>query len=639
MKRTSLLLSVCLCLFAIAAQAQCPDTLISNGGFEMGMSDWWTWHGGDQDAHSFEISDDAFMGDSAAVINVLEPADSITGGAAEYNNRSQVIPVVGGDFYEISLAAKSTLPNTEIRINVKDEFDSWATVYTETFMIDTAYSMISGIFQADVDRADVHVEIAVYNGGFQQPYSVTIDAVCMSVQDIATNTCADNLVANPGFETGAGDNWWNWHSNNPTAYSFETGSDAYLGDSSALIRVLVPSDQVTGPAEINSRPQVSAIADSQNYKITFFAKSSEPATEVVVWLKDEFDGWTTIHTETMSVDTIWGEHSTVFTADADRADVHLEFKVYNETFSAPYDVWIDEVSICTTSEEPGGGDPGSGPDPIYGSLSNTADCANNLAPGNDGFEVNDTTGWDIWDGSDMEELATINVDPVLPYTGTNSARIDIFEDNNTAEFHHRFGPRITLEDGKDYTLTMWIRSNVPAGDTVDILARTVRDTDWTAQSSANFYVLDNTWMNYQTSFTADGNWNNAFVELKIYRKTAFNSLYSVWFDDIELCTSDSVTSTGLDDIRDLGLLVNLYPNPVSASVPANLELDAERLLQQTNISMVDMLGRTVWQTERDIFPGLQRVEIPTGSLTAGVYIVKIQHQGYVQNLKLQLVSP
>ena len=105
-----LLLTSLLMGWSLNANAQCPDTIISNGGFEQGMMDWWNWHDNSPDAYSFTISSDAFMGDSSAAINVLVDTDSIPGGqGGEYNSRPQTNPVTGGEFYEISFAAKGTV--------------------------------------------------------------------------------------------------------------------------------------------------------------------------------------------------------------------------------------------------------------------------------------------------------------------------------------------------------------------------------------------------------------------------------------------------------------------------------------------------------------------------------------------------
>ena len=621
--------------------AQCADTLVNNGGFEAGFAnDWWSWHGGAPDAYAFTLSDDAFAGDSSAVISILVPADSITGGAAEYNSRPQDIPVTGGEFYEISLAAKSTVAGASIRINVKDENDNWVTIHSETLAIDTTWGVVTSTFQADVDRADVHLELTVFNADIQEPYQVFMDEICVAGVVVTTNTCADNLIANPGFESGANTDWWNWHGNNPDSYEFKTSAEAFIGDSSAMIRVLDASANITGPGEFNSRPQVSALVDSQNYEVKFYAKSTVENTEVAIWIKDEFDGWTTIHTETFIIGTDWTEAKTVFTADADREDVHVELKVFNEGFD-PYDVWFDEVSICTTTEEPGGSGEPTGPLLTFGTDTDFTSCSNNLAPGNNGFEdPADTTNWDIWDGSDDEELSSLFIDPVLPAAGLNSVRMDISEGHDVAEFHHRFGPRFNVEDGQEYTFTMWLRSDVPAGDTVQILARVIRDTDWTAQATANFIITENTWLNYAHTFTGDGSWNNAFLEMKAFRWTDYSEAYSVWFDEIAICSADSASvTTGLEDIEELGIDVTLYPNPAATGYPAYLQIDSPRFLSDVQLTIMDPMGRTLEETTFDIQAGIRRMDLPTSRLTMGIYLVQIAHQGYVKNYKLQIVNP
>ncbi|MEO1450036.1 MAG: carbohydrate binding domain-containing protein, partial [Bacteroidota bacterium] len=578
MKKITLLLFACVLTWGMASpvRAQCGDTLINNGGFEAGMTDWWTWHGNAPDDYAFYLSDDSFMGDSSAVIDVLVDSDSIAGGAAEYNNRPQTIPVVGGQFYEISFAAKATVANVNVQVNVKDENDSWFTLHSEPVAVGTDWGMVTTMFQADQNRADVHIELSVFNGDINVPYQVFMDEICMTSVEISTVTCDDNLVDNPGFEDGVATDWWNWHSNNPTAYAFVGSDDAFVGDSSAKVQVLLHSDDISGPAEYNSRPQESAIVDGQNYNLSFAAKSSVENTEVSIWVKDEFDGWTTIHTEAFTIGTEWAEYTTCFEADKDRADVHVELKVFNAGFD-PYEVLFDEISICTREDSCG---PPPAPGPFWTDFgadeTGSSSCSNNLAPGNDGFEPpNDTLNWDIWDGSDDEELSSIHVDPILAYSGVNSVRMDITQDHNTGNFHHRFGPRFTIEDGKEYTYTMWLRSNVPAGDTVHVLARVVRDTDWSAQANANYPVTSNDWLNFTHTFTGDGTWNNAFLELKASRwQDAFSDAYSIWFDDIQICEKDSATTTGLEALAEIGVAATVFPNPLGVGNEATLKIEA-----------------------------------------------------------------
>ena len=552
----------------------------------------------------------------------------------------QTNPVIGGQFYEISFAAKSTLENTQLPIYIKDENDGWILLHSDVVTVGTEWTQVSSLYQADTDRADVHLEIKVYNGDFHEPYSVWIDAVSICLTEVLTNTCSDNLVANPGFEDGADVDWWTWHGGDETDYAFSTGAEGALGNASAQIDVLKAGADLSGAGEYNSRPQVSPVVAEQNYKVTVIGKSTLENTTIQVWVKDEFDGWTTIGNSDLVIGTDWTEASFVFANEVDRDDVHLELKVFNADFTEPYTVWFDEVSICTTDEEPGGGEEPEPDPPVYGSTATTISCNNNFAEEVlDTDMPNDGIGWDIWDGSDEEELSTFAIDPVLPNSGDYSIRVDVGENHNTAEFHHRFGTDLLLEDGIEYTVSLWMRSNVPDGDTVHVFTRAVRDTDWESQFSADLYVLDNTWKNFSTTFTADGTWDNAFLEMKMWRlnEESFTAGYSVWLDDIQICASGDAV-TGIDDLEDLNVAFQLSPNPVLAAVPAQLTITAVEDLKNANISVTDLLGRMLWQQQTDILRGVQHLEIPTTALPHGMYLVNIQQNGYVKSLKLQVVT-
>ncbi len=299
---------------------------------------------------------------------------------------------------------------------------------------------------------------------------------------------------------------------------------------------------------------------------------------------------------------------------------------------------MDEVAICETDGEPNCGVVDE-PEPIvYGSTSSTTSCTINLS---DEFSpddmMNDGFGWDLWDGSDEEDLSTFELDPVLPYSGDASMRIDITEGHDVAEFHHRFGNDLLLEDGMDYTVTLWMRTNVPEGDTMRAFTRAVRDTDWTSQFAVDFISTQNEWLNYSFSFTADGTWDNAFIEMKLYRVTGFTGAYSVWLDDVQICAAaDAVV--GLDKLEDKGVSFRLAPNPVIEGGEARILIHSEELLDNASIRLVDLFGRILWTNSTDITPGQQHLRIPTQGLPAGMYLINIEHQGFQNTLKLQVLG-
>lgn len=625
---------------AIGLTAQCTDNIITNGGFENGMTDWWNWHDNSPDAYTFELSADAFMGDSSVVINVLVDTDSIPGGqGAEYNSRPQTNGVIGGQFYEVKFYAKSTLPNTNVPFYMRDENDNWAVLHSAVGVVGTDWTEVTTLWQADVDRADTHIEIKVFNADFHEPYSVYIDDVSICLTEVLTNTCADNIVANPGFEDGANAEWWTWHGGDDTDYAFETGTEGAVGNASAKISVLKPSGDLTGTGEYNNRPQMSAVVAGQNYRVTTWAKSTEENTTIQMWVKDENDGWTTIGNGEAVIGTDWTEATFVFENEADRDDVHIELKVFNADFTAPYEVWFDEVSICETDDEPGStGEPE--PDPIdYGSTVVTTSCSTNLTePFSLDDMMNDGMGWDLWDGSSDEDFAFFELDPVLPQSGTESMRIDINADHDLAVLHHRFGNHIVLEDGMDYTVTMWMRHNAPEGDSVRAYTRAMRDTDWSAQFTVDFINGTNDWLNYAYTFTADGTWDNAFLEIKMFRVTEFTSAYSVWVDDIQICPAGDAMTTDVENVEALGLTLEMMPNPATANAVVNLNVTAQEVLQNTDIQLLDIFGRTLWSQQTDLQSGFQNIQIPTADLSSGMYIVNLQQGGHAKSLKLQVLN-
>jgi len=631
----------------VSVTQTCETNLIDNAGFENfpnGSEGWGSWHGGTESAFAFYTSDDAFVGDSSAVLETLVPSDDIPTGPAEYNNRPMIIPVIEGEFYEINFAAKSTIDQAIIQVWVKDEFDSWATLANTEISISTDWAEYSYIFQADKDRDDIHLELKVFNGGFA-PYKVFFDELAICAASPSTVTCSDNLLLNPGAEGGSAE-WGSWHGGNDTDYAFDVSSESIVGDSSFMISVTKPTAELEGTGEINSRPQVVAsVVEGQNYKVSVWAKSTLNGAGIQMWVKDEFDGWTTIGNSEASITTDWAEYSFIFANDTERDDIHLELKVFTEGATAPYDVWLDELSMCPTDEEPGSGEVVA---EVYnfGTLDTLIACTSNMA-----FEFADTDldedgiGWETWDGNDNESLAIWVFDPILPHSGANSIRIDVPENHNVAELHHRFGDRFDLVEGTEYTLTMWIKGDIPTGDTLQVYARAVRDTDWKEPAHGNFMVTSNTWQNYSLTFTPNEDWNNAFVEMKAQRwNTAdFTGAYTVWYDDVQICASENTIETvqggvNVVELEELGVAFNLSPNPTSSSQQVQLDITSEFPLEDLAIQVVDILGKTVNEFRTDIHTGNQKIELLTNDLPTGLFFVNIQYQNYTKTLKLQVID-
>jgi len=634
-----LTLSTLLLVLGSALQAQCDNSILTNGDFEQGASvDWWNWHDNSEEFYSFATSDDSFSGDSSAVINVLQATSLIPGGqGGEYNSRPQTNPVVGGEFYEISFYAKSTVADTKLPIYIKDENDGWILLFSDVATVGTDWTQFTTTWQADTDRPDVHLELKVYNADFDQAYSVFFDAISICQVEILTNTCADNIVTNPGFESGADMDWWNWHGGEMTDYTFTTATEGSVGNASAQISVTKPTSDLTGAGEINSRPQVSPVVADQNYRVSFWARSSIENAGVQAFVKDEFDGWTTLGNADFTVGTEWELHSFVLESTQNRDDVHVEIKVFTEGATAAYDVWVDEVSICATDDEPGEEEVDEPTPTFYGTTELSGSCSVNLAST---FELEDLPsdglGWDLWDGSDDEERATFELDPILPYSGDNSMRVSVFEDNDVAEFHHRFGNDLELTTGEEYTVSLWMRTNLPEGDSIRAFTRVTRDTDWSAQFAVDFVSSVNEWHNYVYTFTADSDWDNGFLEIKFYRLNDYTGAYNVWVDDVQVCNRSDATLTSNTSLEALGLEFNLFPNPVSYG-NATLNIISETVLNNATVQVADLHGRTLWNHRQNIGRGQQTIDIPTSNLASGLYLVRVQHGGKFQTLKLNVV--
>lgn len=75
------------------------------------------------------------------------------------------------------------------------------------------------------------------------------------------------------------------------------------------------------------------------------------------------------------------------------------------------------------------------------------------------------------------------------------------------------------------------------------------------------------------------------------------------------------------DPFDLGTIVRVYPNPANEQL--NLEVDLQTQ-GQLNLSIVDMLGSTVYRQAESGFSGNQTFKIPVSELPTGTYLLHIQ---------------
>jgi len=84
-------------------------------------------------------------------------------------------------------------------------------------------------------------------------------------------------------------------------------------------------------------------------------------------------------------------------------------------------------------------------------------------------------------------------------------------------------------------------------------------------------------------------------------------------------------------LGNINVTTKLYPNPTSNNTTLDIISSGN---VATNVVVYDVMGRVVWNREKQLESGINRVVIPTESLTAGMYSVQIRSNEGQVSLKL-----
>ena len=112
----------------------------------------------------------------------------------------------------------------------------------------------------------------------------------------------------------------------------------------------------------------------------------------------------------------------------------------------------------------------------------------------------------------------------------------------------------------------------------------------------------------------------------------------VWIEDNatgEVLQSEfaAFTTSNVDEMDNIARYIGVYPNP--ANDIAGIEID---LLDRSDVSMtvVNAMGQTVFADAQTLDAGIQKVQVPTAELSAGLYFVNVNVNGVSKTLRLNV---
>tara|TARA_Y100000385_G_C13058004_1_gene622937 strand:- start:1295 stop:1867 length:573 start_codon:yes stop_codon:yes gene_type:complete len=93
------------------------------------------------------------------------------------------------------------------------------------------------------------------------------------------------------------------------------------------------------------------------------------------------------------------------------------------------------------------------------------------------------------------------------------------------------------------------------------------------------------------------------------------------------------TTSGVDEMDDVAKFIAVYPNP--ADDIAGVELD---LIDRSDVTLnlVNSLGQTIYTSAKTLDAGVQKIEVPTSILSAGLYFVNVNVNGISKTLRLNV---
>jgi hypothetical protein len=176
----------------------------------------------------------------------------------------------------------------------------------------------------------------LWNGWLAARYET--DAA-VAAQWSGSSAAANNLVANPSFETGTtGWGWWA-DADKGAAFTVRRTAAAALSGGYGLQIAVESQGANTYDASVNYSRM--SVAKGRSYRLRFSIKGTEPSSVVAEFLKESV--WTWYGSTTCATDTTWSVCESYFTAPADIVDslrFNLSFGRSTGTF------WVDSVELA-----------------------------------------------------------------------------------------------------------------------------------------------------------------------------------------------------------------------------------------------------------------------------------------------------
>ncbi len=302
------------------------ENIVPNPSLELGsgndFNSWSKFNGAD---FMVETTDPSEVYDGARAMKATVESD---GNPYDLQFVSDAIPVLVGATYTFSMFINASEPGKTVRVTIKDQ-DGSDLSYGASQVVPTDWGQMSWSFTA----SSSNVRIALDIGGSTNTY--LIDAMEMIEPDFDE----PNLLLNPGFEQGSGDDFNNWNKFNGAESLLSTteASDVYEGN--RAVKVEVEEDGQTFEVQLVS--DAFPTTPGATYRFKAFAKSlSAENTTVQLSAKDDENGNSDIaYSPYFFTDTEYGLIEWSFVATSTSSRVVFNMGLLANTY------FLDEVNV------------------------------------------------------------------------------------------------------------------------------------------------------------------------------------------------------------------------------------------------------------------------------------------------------
>lgn len=331
-------LSVLLAILTLFQSNSFGANIIPNPGFELGTGDnftnWGKWNG------AASLLSTTTAGEYRSGGRALKAVVAVAGNPYSVQLVSDLVPTVIGESYTFKIYVKGAISGTNIRFSTNP-----SSLYSSNYTVTTDWVQLSWTFTANASQTRIVLDL----GANANTYYIDD----MDMQDPAPKGA--NIIPNPGFEIGTGDDFTNWGKwNGASSLLATTTSDEFRNGNRAL-KAVVAADGNPWSVQLVSDLIPTIIGQSYTFKI--YVKALNSGTTVRFSTNPS-----SLYSSNYTVSTSWTQFSWTFTANATQTRICLDMGAKANTYFLDDMEMLEPIITVVNLLKNGGFEDGSGDD-------------------------------------------------------------------------------------------------------------------------------------------------------------------------------------------------------------------------------------------------------------------------------------